>query len=74
MTNCRFPVAGTELTIPWEVAVKTYQVWVRQQAKKMPISMNLITGLMTMRQLFRHGVTSDELDTWYGEHWREMAE
>ena len=71
VTERRFPVAGTELMIPWEVAEalwKEYQrtvnsEWARQRTFEQAAVEAKIDEL--------HPKTLDRL---YGPHWREVAE
>ena len=67
MTERRFPVAGTELTVPWEVMEETANEWVRR------------FGDYSTRSIMevwerQGGLTEAELNTWYGKHWREVAQ
>lgn len=72
MTERRFPVAGTDppLTIPWEVALDAHKIYCIEyhnyDADGVPLSLETYAT--------EGGFTESELDTWYGKHWREMAE
>ena len=61
----RFPVGTTNLTIPWEIAEQAAKNFVRANGKC--YSSNPV-------KLFGSALLPDELDTWYGKHWREVAE
>lgn len=65
MESKRFPVAGTNppLTIPWEVAELAYAVYSQKYGYDQSLE----------RLGKRGGFYSEELDTWYGPHWREVA-
>ena len=72
MTNRRFPVAGTELTVPWEVAM-------RAAARRLELLFLTPTPMKCQLLCFVRseqfgGFTEAELDTWYGKHWREVAQ
>ena len=69
MTEKRFPVRGTELTIPWEVA---------EQAREACIQCGVEQGVETrpydMQEWFTAGgFSEEELDTW-APGWREVAQ
>ena len=68
MTNRRFPVAGTDLTIPWEIAEQTY----REACTRWPAYPEL-KGRRKLSDFRRRGFTESELDIWYGKHWRKVA-
>ena len=72
MIDKRFPVANTDppLTIPWEVADtcadnRSRCFWESER----------VIGMSAQQKLeWDGGFTESELDTWYGRHWREVAE
>ena len=70
MTNRRFPVAGTNLTIPWEVAALAYSKWKEEFLTLHP---NQVLPWLEYWE-GQGGWTATELDTCYGKHWREVAE
>ena len=67
MTDRRFPVAGTELTVPWEVAEQAIQKWCQNHP------LNWDADDIVQWKEINGGLMPGELDTWYGEHWREVA-
>ena len=68
MTNRRFPVlTDPPLTIPWEVAEQAY-------AKYLEFSMQQRHRYSFQEMACKGGMAPFELDTWYGKHWREVAE
>ena len=67
MTKRKFFVAGTNLTVPWEVFERTWAGYANQWPKmERPLTCKQITEAW--------GFTEKELDLWYGKHWREVAE
>ena len=69
MTNRRFPVAGTELTVPWEVATdacvkRANAMWELDQVVALTPEQFAAIG----------GMDEEQLDKWYGKHWREVAQ
>lgn len=79
MTNPRFPVLGTDLTVPWEVAeeARSHMLY---ELDKTPEAFK-VQGRYFLLSLIQEaeygGFTPFELDTWYndptGKDWREMA-
>ena len=68
MSERRFPVAGTELTIPWAVAEQAYAVWKSNFEKAHP---NHIPAWIEYWE-GQGGFTESELDAW-APGWREEA-
>ena len=71
----RFPVANTSplLTVPWEVAQQAQDECNRRfdEATILDVS----PKPWTLDEWASYGgMTIAELDTWYGRHWREVAE
>ena len=72
MTDKRFPVANTSspLTVPWEVADTACQNRAHAMYQE-----DGVLGLDARGMLkWEGGLTEQQLDTWYGRHWREMAQ
>ena len=71
MTNRRFPVAGTKLTIPWEVAERAIPSYAKHYGFPMECGRTTVDGLLeTLRNTA--GFTESELDAWAPD-WREHA-
>ena len=65
MTNRRFPVAGTKLTIPWAVAERALAAYKRYVVCGSTLTLEKV-------QKGKGGFTEEELDEW-APGWREQV-
>ena len=74
MTNRTFPVLGTSLVIPWEVAHQAQHcLAMRLMGASTPMSRRLGHGWLTLKDRKQMGgFTEEELDRWAPD-WREHA-
>ena len=74
MTNRRFPVLGTDLTIPWEVAeLANRELAKRTMGAVTPMARRLGQCWLPIKERYqRGGFTESELDAW-APGWREVA-